>query len=184
MKRTIFREFSIRGDAQVDLPDEVVTQIGRGIGTYFLTTALESAHPLKVVLGRDVRLSSGRISRALTAGLLSTGVSVIDIGLLPTPVLNFAVDHFQAYGGIMITASHNPPGDNGFKLRTDVTLTGAALQEIYDLTAGGSFIQGMGKQETQDGLSPYLAALEQRAVSGSAKRIVIDGGNIIQEHKR
>ncbi|MEM7034544.1 MAG: phosphomannomutase/phosphoglucomutase [Chloroflexota bacterium] len=172
MKQSMFREFSIRGEADRDLPDATVQKIGQAIGTYFANRSLGS-----LVIGHDVRLSSPRISEALIAGLLTTGASVIDIGLVPTPVLNFAVDHYQASGGIMITASHNPAKDNGLKLRAEETLTGQALQDIYHIAVQGTFNQGHGSVQKQSGLSPYLVALQQRLTTNQPHKIVIDGGN-------
>ena len=172
VKQTIFREFSIRGVAERDLPDAVVTQIGGAVGTYFA-----GEQPARLVIGRDVRGSSPRISRALVTGLLATGATVFDIGLTPTPILNFAVDHFEADGGVMVTASHNPPQDNGFKLRADVTLTGQALQQIYALAVAQEFVQGAGVYLEKDVLTPYLAALRRRVKPGRPQKIVVDGGN-------
>jgi len=172
IKQAIFREFSIRGQAEQDLPDPVVYQIGQAIGAYFA-----DLKPVTLVAGYDVRQSSPRLSQALIAGLRATGVNVFDIGLTPTPVLNFAVDHFQAAGGVMVTASHNPPQDNGFKLRTDITLTGPALQQIYALAVAQEFPQGEGARTQKDSLTPYLEALQERIISGRAQKIVVDGGN-------
>ncbi|NIP27975.1 MAG: phosphomannomutase/phosphoglucomutase [Phycisphaerae bacterium] len=172
MRQEIFREFSIRGQAERDLTDPVVYQIGQAIGAY-----LADMKPVTLVVGHDVRWSSPRICQTVAAGLTVTGVNVVDIGLVPTPILNFAVDHFHATGGVMVTASHNPPGDNGFKLRTNVTLTGPALQQIYALAIAQAFPQGQGVRAQKDGLTPYLEALRKRALSGRAQKIVVDGGN-------
>ncbi len=173
IKQSIFRPFSIRGNAERDLPNEVVTQIGRAVGAYFEAGNL----PTTLVVGRDVRQSSPRISRALISGLVDAGCAVIDIGLVPTPTLNFAVDHFGAQGGAMVTASHNPPPDNGLKLRADQTLTGEALQEIYRLAQAGALPRGKGEVITMDALIPYLIALQERVEPGRALKIVVDGGN-------
>jgi len=172
IKQDIFRPFSIRGNAERDLPDEVARQIGRAVGAYFNKGA-----PLTLVVGRDVRQSSPRISRTLISGLADAGCAVIDVGLVPTPTLNFAVDHFGAAGGVMVTASHNPPPDNGLKLRGEQTLTGEALQEIYRLTQSDKLPQGKGEVITMDALIPYLIALQERVESGRALKIVVDGGN-------
>ncbi len=173
MKQDIFRAFSIRGNAARDLPDEVVRQIGRAVGAYF-----NYELPPTLVVGRDVRQSSPRISRALVDGLVDAGCTVLDIGLVPTPTLNFAVDHFGAQGGVMVTASHNPPPDNGLKLRAEQTLTGEALQEIYRLAQSGNLPQGKGQAITMDALIPYLIALQERTErSGRKLKIVVDGGN-------
>jgi phosphomannomutase/phosphoglucomutase len=169
----IFREFSIRGVADRDLPAEVVIKIGRALGTY-----LERKFRGKsVVVGRDVRLSSPRISRSLIEGLLQTGAEVIDVGLVPTPIQNFATDYFKADSGVMITASHNPPEDNGFKIRTQETLSGQAIQELYRLAVADDFIRGQGTLQEKDALPPYLAALRRYVVSDRPLKIVVDGGN-------
>jgi phosphomannomutase/phosphoglucomutase len=127
----IFREFSIRGIADHDLTDDVVIKIGQAIGTFF-----EQRGGQSLVVGRDVRHSSARINSSLIAGMLQRRLRVIDVGVVPTPVHNFATDLFAADGGVMITASHNPPEHNGLKIRTDRTLRGDELLEIYRLAAG------------------------------------------------
>ena len=170
----IFREFSIRGVADRDLPPEVVIKVGRALGTYLQ----REIRGKSVVVGRDVRLSSPRISRSLIEGLLQTGAEVIDVGLVPTPVQNFATDYFKADSGVMITASHNPPEDNGFKIRTRETLSGQAIQELYRLAVADDFIEGLGTlQEKDDVLASYLAALRRYVVSDRPLKIVVDGGN-------
>lgn len=172
MDQHIFREFSIRGKADRDLPDDVVRRIGQAIGTYF-----GDREHSRFVLGRDVRLSSPRISAALRAGLLTTGATVIDVGFVPTPVLNFATDHFKGTVGIMVTASHNPPADNGFKLRTDQTVMGAELQQLYLVAETGLFRQGQGQARQADAVTPYLAALKARSHPRRRLKLVVDGGN-------
>ena len=174
MNPNIFRQFSIRGNAERDLPDDVVFRIGQAMGAHFAASASE---PI-VVVGRDVRRSSPRISQTLINGLTATGATVFDVGLVPTPALNFAADYFQASGGIMVTASHNPPADNGFKLRDDRrTLTGDTLQNLYRLAMTGDFPAGQGMAMPRDVLIPYVDALERRVMPGRTLKIVVDGGN-------
>ena len=168
----IFREFSIRGVAEQDLPDEVVVLLGRAIGTYF-----RQREGQNLVVGRDVRRSSMRISQALIAGLIQTGIDVIDVGLVPTPVHNFATDFLAANGGIMVTASHNPPEDNGLKMRGDQTLSGQAIQQIFHLAIEGNFVLGRGTLLERDALTPYLAALWRYVRPGRVLKIAVDGGN-------
>src|SRR5690349_24127810 len=110
LKRTIFREYDIRGIADSELLSSDVEQLGRGLGTYLLRKSGR-----RVNVGRDVRLSSKRLRDALVKGLLATGCDVIDIGEVPTPVLYYSAQHLNANGAIMITGSHNPPEYNGFK---------------------------------------------------------------------
>lgn len=170
----IFRQFSIRGVADRDLPDEVVVQIGRALGTYFIRDVGGNL----VVVGQDVRLSSPRIGQALSRGLLQTGINVIEVGIVPTPVQNFATDFFGAAGGVMITASHNPPEDNGLKIRTHETLSGETLLQIYQLAVAQDFVQGQGIVQEKDVLPAYLAALQKHIEpGGKSLKIVVDGGN-------
>src|SRR5688572_14741289 len=111
MNSLIFREYDIRGVADRDLTDEVVTNIGRAFGTF-----LNRRGKRRVALGRDCRLSSDRLHAALREGMLATGLTLVDIGVGPTPLMYFSVFHKDLEGGVQITGSHNPPGDNGFKL--------------------------------------------------------------------
>ena len=172
----IFREFSIRGVADTDLTDEVVIAIGQSIGVYFNRQGLSS-----IVVGNDVRLSSVRISRALIKGLTRAGMSVTDIGEAPTPVLNFTVDSIKADGGVMITASHNPPPDNGFKIRTNHILDGDELQEIYKIISSldppdDKLPQGQAVK-TLDPLPAYFDRLKSLIDQPLDLKVVVDGGN-------
>jgi phosphomannomutase/phosphoglucomutase len=107
----IIREYDVRGLVGKDLTPEAVALLGKGYGTYAAGKGART-----VALGRDVRLSSPAFRDAMDEGLLSTGLSVIDVGVCPTPLLYFAIHHFGTDGGVMITGSHNPPEFNGFKL--------------------------------------------------------------------
>jgi phosphomannomutase/phosphoglucomutase len=112
MNPDIFREYDIRGVVDKDLTDEDVILIGKAFGTY-----LRGKNRSEVSVGRDCRLSSENYQRLLTEGLVATGCDVVDIGVCPTPILYFSIRHLKKEGGIMVTASHNPPDYNGFKLR-------------------------------------------------------------------
>jgi phosphomannomutase/phosphoglucomutase len=170
----IFREFSIRGIADSDLTDDVVIRIGQAIGTFFVQRSGQT-----LVIGRDIRLSSDRLGQALAIGIQQTGLDIIDIGHVPTPVLNFSTDFYQADGGIMITASHNPPDHNGLKVRAAQTLTGAELQQIYQLASSGKTVSnGPGHVRLIDPLPTYLDHLKPHARQVHYPlSIVVDGGN-------
>jgi phosphomannomutase / phosphoglucomutase len=117
-----FREYDIRGVAERDLDDATVRAIGMAVG------ALVKGKT--VVVGRDPRVHSPRLFAALTDGL-RVHVDVTDIGVVPTPVLYFAAHHLKPAAAVMITGSHNPPEDNGFKLMLGTeTLHGSAIAEL------------------------------------------------------
>src|ERR1700712_50429 len=111
MNPLIFREYDVRGVADRDLTDELALDLGRSFGTF-----LKHRNQKRIIVGRDCRSSSPRLHKALTRGLLETGLSLVDIGVGPTPMMYFAVFHLDTDGGVQITGSHNPPEDNGFKL--------------------------------------------------------------------
>lgn len=170
----IFREFSIRGIADRDLTDQVVVRIGEAIGAFFRQKEHQS-----LLIGHDVRLSSERISQALIRGLLRTGLNLIEVGPVPTPVLNFSTDFLGADGGIMITASHNPPNYNGFKIRTDHTLQGDELGQIARMAQSKHDLStDPGTSRRINPFPDYLAQLKQHATPAAAPLpIVVDGGN-------
>ena len=107
----MFRGFSIRGVVGRDLDAETMRAIGQGVGPWF---ARRGGNLLAA--GSDVRESSPALQAALVRGILDAGVDVVDVGCVPTPLLNFATDHYQASGGVMVTASHNPREYNGLKI--------------------------------------------------------------------
>jgi phosphomannomutase/phosphoglucomutase len=172
----IFREFSIRGIAERDLTEQVVVAIGRAIGAFFASRGGRT-----LVVGRDVRQSSPQIGSWCVAGLLTAGVDVVDVGQVPTPVHNFATDWYGADGGIMVTASHNPPEYNGLKLRADRTLHGGEVQEIYQLAAASSRSPDRagapGQWRQADPLPAYLERVAARARLRRRLRVAVDGGN-------
>lgn len=109
---TIFRQYDIRGSAESELSAETYQQLGQSFGAYARARSPTST----IAVGRDNRLTSAAFHEAFVRGVRVSGVSVIDISLCTTPMLYFAVKHWQLQGGGMITASHNPAGDNGLKL--------------------------------------------------------------------
>lgn len=169
----IFRAYDIRGIAGKDLTEPVVREIGKGYGTY-----IQNHGGQQVSIGRDVRLSSKPFRDALIEGILSTGCHVIDMGLIPTPLLYFSLFHLPIDGGIMITGSHNPPEYNGFKIsRGQQTLTGEDIQEIRHLIEQQSFRQGKGELSSTDIVTPYLQMVQERIHLKRSLRVVVDAGN-------
>ncbi len=171
--RQVFREYDIRGVADRDLSDEFARALALGL-------AAEIA-PKTMVVSRDCRLSSERLFAAFTKGLISAGVRVIDIGIGPTPQLYFGVHHLDADGGVMITGSHNPAEDNGFKImRGKASFFGADLQTLRARLEQGDLPTSTtrGSIETRDISDDYVTALTKDIARPSEPLpFVLDAGN-------
>lgn len=178
----IFREYDIRGHAESDLADGVVDAIGRAFAAMLKTRGGRS-----VSLGRDVRLSSPRISATIQNALTSSGLEVLDVGTVPTPLLYYSLFKLPVDGGIMVTGSHNPPDDNGIKLAIGKdTLYGRDIQEIREKIRSGRPSNGQPGKKGKVVSSPirdlYIREISDRigALSpfrGKPIRIVLDCGN-------
>src|ERR1035438_2180460 len=172
-KPTIFREYDIRGAAGVELLDPGVERLGRAFGTYLRRHAGQ-----RISLGRDTRLSSPRLRDALLRGLKASGCHVIDLGVVPTPVLYYSVFHLKTDGAVMITGSHNPPEFNGFKTVCGAsTIHGAAIQEIRRTIDAGDLATGEGTETTADVVTPYVAEVCAQFHFPRRIRVVFDAGN-------
>jgi phosphomannomutase/phosphoglucomutase len=114
----------------------------------------------------------------MTEALVASGCHLIDIGVCPTPVLYFVVRQFQADGGVMVTASHNPPEFNGFKIcRGYHTIFGAEIQKLLELARAGDFISGSGSRESREVLGTYHDYLRQNLTICRPMRVGVDGGH-------
>ena len=132
MPAHVFREYDIRGVADRDLSDDFAERIGRALAV--LLPAAKGGEAPRIAVGRDCRLSSPRLFEQLVHGLIAGGVDVINVGVGPTPMLYFSVHALEADGGVMITGSHNPGEDNGFKImRGKASFFGADLQRLREL---------------------------------------------------
>ena len=172
-KPTIFREYDIRGVADVELLDADVEQLGRAFGAY-----MQRHGGKKVSLGRDTRLSSPRLRDALMRGLKATGCKVTDLGVVPTPVLYYSVFHLKTDGAVMITGSHNPSEFNGFKTVCGAsTIHGEAIQDIRRLIDAGDFESGEGTETTADLVTPYVEEVAAQFHFTRRVRCVFDAGN-------
>ena len=175
MNPHIFREYDIRGLVDKDLTAEVVEQLGKGLGT-----VVRRRHGRSVVLGRDCRESSTRFREALARGLTSTGLDVVDIGVVPTPLTYFAANTLPVDGLAMITGSHNPPEYNGFKTGFGkTTFHGAEIQDLRKLIEAQDFeVDRPGKVTEFDIITPYAHFIRQTVrVGRQGMRVVVDAGN-------
>ncbi|MCX7732124.1 MAG: phosphomannomutase/phosphoglucomutase [candidate division WOR-3 bacterium] len=173
MNPAIFREYDIRGIADRDLTDEVVYRFGQAYGTY-----IQSKGVYQCIIGRDVRLSGPRIEKTLVAGLTATGVDVVKIGIVPTPVFYFSCFHLNINAGIMITASHNPPDENGFKIALHkTTIYGEEIQELRRLMEADRFRTGKGQINETDVIPAYIQLCHQKVKITRPLKVVFDPGN-------
>jgi phosphomannomutase/phosphoglucomutase len=161
--------------ADRDLTDELVHALGLA-----LATMLPAGPKKRLALARDCRVSGERLHEALLRGLVEGGVHVIDAGVGPTPMLYFAVHHLEVDGGIMITGSHNPAEDNGFKMmRGRASFFGADIQAVRARIEGGDLPRTPGgKVESIDVTDDYVdAATKDIERSASPISVVLDAGN-------
>ncbi len=136
MNSQVFREYDIRGVVANDFDDDFVVDLGRGYATL-----LHRAGKKTITLGRDCRLSSTRLRDRLVEGLLSGCINVVDVGVVPTPLLYFSVLSWKMDGGAMITGSHNAAEYNGFKLGVgSSTIYGAEIQRLREIIERHDFV--------------------------------------------
>jgi phosphomannomutase/phosphoglucomutase len=175
ISQTIFRQYDIRGIVGDDLTPRVAHAVGRAFAAYLAARGHRGA----VALGRDNRPSGTALRNSLARALTESGFDVIDIGVVPTPLLYWSLHHLPVVGGIQITGSHNPPEYNGFKLNVGTSsLYGEEILEVYRLAEGGEFPAGNGTIREQPVIPAYIDDIVARI--GRLSRplnIVADCGN-------
>ena len=173
---TIFREYDIRGIADSELSDPVAEAIGKAYGTWLSRRGVGS-----ISVGGDVRMSTGRISRALMKGLVHAGIEVLFLGAVTTPLLYWSQHHLSLGGAVMVTGSHNPGDMNGLKLSFgNGTLFGAEIQEILRMIRENDFASPgrKGTVRNVDISGAYLEMLLSKIRLGPRKlKVVADSGN-------
>jgi phosphomannomutase/phosphoglucomutase len=174
MNEHIFREYDIRGVVGRDLTDEAVYDVARATGTFFRANGAG-----RVSLGRDARESSPRFRDIMIRGLNETGCDVIDVGMVPTPLLYFTLFSEDVEAGVMITGSHNPADNNGFKICLGKsTIFGEQISEIKRIALSGKFATGEGKREERDEIARYCDRILSDIKLGSRKlKVIVDAGN-------
>jgi phosphomannomutase/phosphoglucomutase len=171
----IFRAYDIRGIAQSELTTANIELIGKALAS----TALDAGEKT-LLLGADGRLSSPELKRALLSGVLSTGCDVIDLGIVPTPLLYFAAHTSEHRSGLMLTASHNPPEYNGIKvLHKGSCLTPERIQDVRARALSGNFRTGQGRVTSSDFIPAYIARVTQDIKVETPLRIVVDCANAV-----
>jgi len=171
----IFRSYDIRGVVGTSLTNDAMRQLGRAIGSEAQALGQQT-----VIVARDGRVSSVSLQESLVEGLLSTGCDVLEIGLVPTPVLYFATHYLDTRTGVMITGSHNPPEYNGLKIVLDGTaLSGDAIQAIRRRVEQQDYASGQGTLQQTEIVPDYIRRIsEEIPVSlGRTLKVVVDCGN-------
>ena len=171
----IFRGYDIRGIYGTDLDEEVAFKIGQGFGSY-----ISELGKTKAIVGRDNRESSVSLEKALIDGILSTGIDVVSIGLVTTPMYYFSWEKLGIPSGLMITASHNPKEYNGFKFAFDESgnAFGEKIQEFRKYIEKGEFRSGKGTLTYANVREDYLNLIKSSIALGDKKlKVVVDPGN-------
>jgi phosphomannomutase len=170
---TILREYDIRGTVGSTLFEADALALGRAFAV-----CIAEAGGKRAAVGRDGRLSSPALEQALVQGLTESGIDVVRIGLGPTPMLYYAASTQGVDAGIMVTGSHNPPDQNGFKLvLRKRSFYGADIQRLGEIAATAGFRSGAGKVSTVELLSEYVARLVKDYDGKRALTVVWDAGN-------
>ena len=171
----IFREYDVRGIYGDDLNEDVAYTVGKAFGSY-----VRELGESKVILGHDNRDSYMEIYSALMLGILDSGVNVFSLGLVTTPMHNFAKIYYDVNAGIMVTASHNPKEYNGFKMsvKKNDSLYGKELQDFKHYLDCYDFKDGKGSVTEEDVFPAYLDNLKKSLRLGDRKvKVVVDCGN-------
>lgn len=177
MNPGIFREYDIRGVVETELTPEVVRDIGRALGSEAIERGARS-----LAVGRDCRLSSPSLRDSLVEGLSSTGLAVVDLGEVPTPLLYFGVHYLELDGGVQITGSHNPPEYNGFKMLLGrEAIHGASIAALRSRIEARRFVEApaAGSVESRPIAATYIdwVANSVSLAPGRRIKVVVDGGN-------
>ena len=175
LSRTIFREYDIRGVVGKDLTEEAATLVAGAYAAFLAEKGVKGT----LAVGRDNRPSGEMLHAALVQGLLASGVDVVDVGIVPTPLAYWAQHNLDVVGGIQITGSHNPPEYNGFKLGlAKSSVYGADIQHLYELAVARSFPRGKGTLRKEEIIDRYVADIANRVGKLSRDlKVIIDCGN-------
>jgi len=169
----IFREYDIRGKVVDDFPDHVVVKLGKAFGTFVRRAGWQ-----EIALSGDIRITTPDLIHSFKEGVLSTGIDVINLGIVPTPVNYFSMFHLGAGGAVQITGSHNPPEFNGFKLSLDKrAVYGEDIQILYKLIEKMDFEKGEGTETRYNILPDYKKMFLEKISLGRTMKVVMDCGN-------
>ena len=169
----IFREYDIRGKVAEDFPEHVVIKLGKAFGTF-----IKRAGGTEIAVSGDIRLTTPELIIQFKSGVLSTGVDVINLGILPTPVNYYSMFHLGVFGAVQITGSHNPPEFNGFKMSLNKKpVFGDDIQTLYALINNNDFDEGEGTEARYKILNEYNNMIKEKITIEKPMKVVMDCGN-------
>ena len=169
----VFREYDVRGTVAEDFPPEFVHDLGRAFGTF-----VQRKGAREISLSGDIRLTTPALKADFKAGVLDTGVDVIDIGILPTPVNYYSMWKLNVAGAVQITGSPNPPEMNGFKMSFDKgAVYGSQILELRDLMERQDFEKGEGTEVAYRILDDYMEMVLGKITLERDMKITMDCGN-------
>ena len=175
INKNIFRGYDIRGIYPSEIDADTAYTIGRGFGSY-----IKSIGKSEAVIGHDNRLSSDELYEALKIGIMESGINVVSLGLVTTPMYYYACIKLKIYSGVMVTASHNPKDDNGFKFAFDESgnCKGQEIQDFLAYILKGEFSSGEASCRDYDIRDDYFELFRTNFDFGNRRvRVVIDPGN-------
>jgi phosphomannomutase/phosphoglucomutase len=173
LPRVIFRAYDVRGVVERDLTPPVVFQLGRAIGSEAYAQGQQT-----VIMARDGRLTSSDLAIELCRGLMASGRDVLDLGVVPTPILYFATHFLGSNSGVMITGSHNPPEYNGLKIVIGgETLYGNSILALSQRLERGELLEGEGTRQEQDLVPDYISRILEDVQLARPLKVVLDCGN-------
>jgi len=171
--KEIFKAYDIRGIVGKTLTPVIVEAIGHAIGS-----EAKERKQTQIVIGYDGRLSGPDLAAALARGIQKSGIDVIDIGMVATPMVYFAGHHLGTHCGVMVTGSHNPPDYNGLKMvLAGETLSGDAIQGLRQRIETGDLATGNGSYVRQDIAQAYIDRITSDTRLARPMSIAIDAGN-------
>jgi phosphomannomutase/phosphoglucomutase len=173
LPKEIFKAYDIRGIVGQTLTADIIEAIGHAIGS---EAAVRGQHT--IAIGRDGRLSGAEFAQALARGIQKSGIHVIDLGRVATPMVYFAAFHLNTQCGVMITGSHNPPDYNGLKMvLAGETLSGDTIQSLRARVESGNLIPGAGSYAQYDIGNEYIARIACDIKLARPLNITVDCGN-------
>ena len=169
----IFKAYDIRGIVGKTITVDNVERIGHAIGSDARARNLTT-----IAIGRDGRLSGTELSQALARGIQRSGVNVVDVGMVATPMLYFAAHELCQYSGVMVTGSHNPPDYNGFKIVLGgQTLSADTIQALRIRIENNDLTHGSGSYSKHDIVNTYLERITGDVKLARPMKIIVDCGN-------